>query len=284
MLWQIDIYPKPGEPNRTGADVAAQAADMGLADGVECIAAHGFLVEGELSREQIERLAKDLLVDSVVEVAEIDGTRDASKSQPPNHIQNESNLLLVHVLPKPGVMDPVAQSAETAICDLLSDGHGPQANISVRTFRKYWIANVAQEQLSSLASRLLANDAIEQVVLGPLPFDHLEVGSSYTFRQISVPIRDLDDAALTKLSREGQLYLSLVEMQTIQSHFREFGRDRVRYRTGNDRSNLERALQPQDARRTHRLSRRKRRAAIREYAEGNDLCRDTATCASWGDE
>ena len=35
----------------------------------------------------------------------------------------------------------------------------------------------------------------------------------------------MDDAALERLSREGQLYLSLVEMQTIQAHFRSLGRD-----------------------------------------------------------
>ncbi|MEI8241012.1 MAG: AIR synthase related protein, partial [Actinomycetota bacterium] len=40
-----------------------------------------------------------------------------------------------------------------------------------------------------------------------------------------VPIRAMDDAALTRLSREGQLYLSLVEMQTIQTHFRGLDRD-----------------------------------------------------------
>ena len=40
-----------------------------------------------------------------------------------------------------------------------------------------------------------------------------------------VPIRELDDDGLLQLSRDGQLYLSLVEMQTIQQYFRELGRD-----------------------------------------------------------
>ncbi|MBN8628605.1 MAG: phosphoribosylformylglycinamidine synthase subunit PurL, partial [Planctomycetes bacterium] len=41
----------------------------------------------------------------------------------------------------------------------------------------------------------------------------------------TVPLLSLTDAQLMKLSKEGQLYLSLVEMQTIQAHFRELGRD-----------------------------------------------------------
>ena len=35
----------------------------------------------------------------------------------------------------------------------------------------------------------------------------------------------MDDEALRVLSRQGQLYLSLVEMQTIQAHFQKLGRD-----------------------------------------------------------
>src|SRR5271157_463618 len=35
----------------------------------------------------------------------------------------------------------------------------------------------------------------------------------------------MDDEALRVLSHQGQLYLSLVEMQTIQAHFRDLGRD-----------------------------------------------------------
>ena len=40
-----------------------------------------------------------------------------------------------------------------------------------------------------------------------------------------MPLRDLDDDGLVKLSRDGQLALSLAEMQAIQAHFRELGRD-----------------------------------------------------------
>ncbi len=95
----------------------------------------------------------------------------------------------------------------------------------VRTIRKYWLSNVDASALDRLCQKLLANDSIEQVVVGPLKLDRLEVGSPYAFQLVHVAIRDLDDAALMKLSREGQLYLSLEEMQTIQRHFRELGRE-----------------------------------------------------------
>src|SRR5207247_3132385 len=62
-------------------------------------------------------------------------------------------------------------------------------------------------------------------VSGPLTLDHLSLGTPYIFRLAMVPIRDLDDLALEKLSRSGQLSLNLAEMKAIQAHFREQGRD-----------------------------------------------------------
>lgn len=214
MLWEVDIYPAPGQPNRAGQRVAAEAAELGLADDLSVTAAHGFLIEGQLSREQVERLARELLSDRVVERTVVAPARDPLLAKPP-----DAHTELVYVLPKPGVMDPVAQSTLSAIADF------PIPATAVRTFRKYWFRPVGEEKLRQVATKLLANDAIEQVVIGPLTFDRLELGSEYRFQAITVPLRELDDAALVKLSREGQLYLSLAEMKTIQEHFRSLGRD-----------------------------------------------------------
>ncbi len=79
--------------------------------------------------------------------------------------------------------------------------------------------------MQQLCSKILANDSIEQVVHGPLQLDRLHVGAPYAFQRIEVPLRTLSDDELMTLSRTGQLYLTLVEMQTIQAHFRDLGRD-----------------------------------------------------------
>ncbi|MBW3598934.1 MAG: phosphoribosylformylglycinamidine synthase subunit PurL [Planctomycetes bacterium] len=213
-LWEIDIHPAPGQPDIRGRAIAAEAADLGLSQTLEVSAVHGFLLEGELEASQVQRLAKELLADTVVETAVVAPVGDASLSAAP-----AGKPQLVHVLYKPGVMDPVAQSAMTAIADF---GFPPPV---VRTFRKYWIGGLSEDKLPALCGRLLANDSIEQVIVGPLKLDHLAVGSPYEFVLKTVPLRELDDEGLKRLSREGQLYLTLVEMQTIQSHFRELGRE-----------------------------------------------------------
>ena len=116
-------------------------------------------------------------------------------------------------------MDPVAQSVMSAIADF-----GLKAEV-VRTLKKYWISGLPSDRISTLSGKVLANDAIEQVIVGPLTFRDLDLGSPYKFCLTTVPIRTMDDEALTVLSRQGQLYLSLVEMQTIQAHFRQLDRD-----------------------------------------------------------
>jgi len=214
MLWEVDIYPAEGQPDLIARQVAASAVDLGIARDLAVTAARGYLIQGNLDAAQVTQIAHELLVDAVVERTVVAPVGDATLARTPDGCPR-----LIHVLPKPGVMDPVAQSAIAAIGDL---GLRIEA---VRTLKKYWIGRLPDDRLEVLCSKVLANDAIEQVIIGPLCFERLEVGSPYTFRLVSVPIRAMDDAALERLSREGQLFLSLAEMQTIRGCFQSLGRD-----------------------------------------------------------
>lgn len=220
MLWEVDIYPGEGQPDRTAQSVAAMAGELGLPAkwGVEKLrvrAGHGYLVQGaHLEADDLQRLVSGLLADAIVESTVVARAGDAKLVEPPDGFSRP-----VYVLLKPGVMDPVAQSTRRAVADM-----GLEAD-EVRTFRKYWFADLDDDQLKLLAAKVLANDAIEQVIVGPLPFDHLELGSKYQFQLNTVPIRELDDDALNRLSREGQLYLQPAEMQTIRRYFQDLGRD-----------------------------------------------------------
>ena len=214
MLWEIDIHPAEGQPDLAGERVASAARELGLADDLNVTAARGYLIQGEpLARGDVERLADELLTDSVVERAEICRVGESIAGGA------RSDAQCVTVLLKPGVMDPVSQSVLSAANDL---GIRPQA---VATIRKYWFSGAADTDLMSLSRRLLANDAIEQVHFGPIKLEKLELGQSYQFELRTIAIRKLDDPALMQLSREGQLYLQLAEMQTIRQRFQELGRD-----------------------------------------------------------
>ncbi len=225
MLWEIDIHPAEGQPDRAGDRIAVAARELNLAADVRVATAHGFLVQGEgLTREQIERLANDLLADVVVERALIGRVGDAelSLSQGSRVDGRGPQVAKTHsvtVLLKPGVMDPVAETAVAAAGEI---GVTLQA---ASTIRKYWFAGVSEAEVQAIGTKLLANDAIEKLVFGPLQLDRLELGRPYHFELRTVPIRELGDDVLVRLSREGQLYLQPPEMQTIRQYFRELGRD-----------------------------------------------------------
>ena len=208
MLWEIEIRPKGDDAERRRVaeefDLLTHRRD-GLA--VFAAASRGYLLEGNLSREDAERLMRDLLVDALVETGRL-ATLDA----PP------ASDLLATVLLLPGVMDPTALSVVGAARDL-----GLTVE-SVRTFRRYF-GPAADAGRMAIVRKVLANDAIEQAVTGPLTLDHLSLGSGYTFARVVVPLRELDDDALVHLSRKGQLALSLAEMQTVRDHFRSQDRD-----------------------------------------------------------
>jgi phosphoribosylformylglycinamidine synthase len=212
-LWEIDIYPAPGQPDVAGRALVSEAADLGLGR-VSARSARGFLVQGELDDKQIQRLARELFADTAVEQPVVARVGDAALATPPTGFPQ-----LVHVLPKPGVTDQVAESAQRAVADF---GLNVEA---IRTFRKYWLAELPESQLQRLAGKLLANESIEQIIHGPLKLDRLAVGSQYQFSLVVLPVRDLSDHELVKLSKERTLSLTLVEMQTIQRHYRELGRE-----------------------------------------------------------
>ncbi|MFM8272018.1 MAG: AIR synthase related protein, partial [Gemmata sp.] len=208
MLWELEIRPlgRDGERDRVCDEFDLLThADRG--GDLIAASARGFLLEGDLSEADRAVLAGQVLADPLVESAEFApaGARTA-------HAYT--------VLLKPGVMDPVAQT----VLDTLKLLGIPAT--AVRTFKRYYgPPELPAPDRDVLFRKVLANDAIEQIVVGPVKADHLAFGSPYRFKLLTVRVRDLNDAALIKLSKENTLALSLDEMKVVQSHFRELNRE-----------------------------------------------------------
>ncbi|MHC4704095.1 MAG: phosphoribosylformylglycinamidine synthase subunit PurL, partial [Planctomycetota bacterium] len=118
------------------------------------------------------------------------------------------------------VTDPVAESVMAAVADM-----GVEAE-HVRTARKYvLLGEIGQKQIETIAKKILSNDCIEDCIIGneaEPPSPHLK---PYELEIVHWPVCDLDDDALVELSKEKDLFLNLVEMQTIQKYYRELGRE-----------------------------------------------------------
>ena len=83
MLWEVDIYPAAGQTDRAAARLASEAAELELAEKLDATVAHGYLIEGPLDRAAVERIARELLSDAIVERTVIGQVGDAKLAAPP---------------------------------------------------------------------------------------------------------------------------------------------------------------------------------------------------------
>ena len=215
-IWQIDILPVAGNPDRLAEDILSDASDIGLPADLKIESARTFLVQGNLTQQQAQQIADQLLVEPVVEKCVVAKVGSEILANVPDGLDR-----LINVMPLPGVTDPQAESAMLAISNLGFDIS------AVRTVKKYWISSLDESVRETLTQKLLCNDSIETTVEGPLQLDRLDLGRTYEFKKTLVPLSELSNDALVKISKDWQLSLSLTEMQTIKAHFAELDRDPV---------------------------------------------------------
>ncbi len=209
--WRFEVFNKAGTPDVHGKGVLEDIRELGIESVSQAKSAKVFLVEADFDTDFAQRLAKELLTDPVCEEYLI-GKSDG----PPAH--QDATLIEVHL--KSGVTDPVAESVMAAIADMGAEaGH-------VRTARKYVLfGKVTKGQCDIIARRVLANDCIEDVIIGceaEPPSPHIE---PYQLQIKHIPVTNLSDQELVELSKDMDLFLNLIEMQTIQKYYQAQDRE-----------------------------------------------------------
>ena len=209
--WRFEVFSRSGFPDVHGNGVLEDIHELGIPSIEAVQSAKVFLIEADFDGAFAERVAQELLADPVCEEYYI------GRSGPPTGLAR-ATLLEVHL--KSGVTDPVAESVMTAIRDM---GATPA---HVRTARKYVLLGEAKPAVvDTIARKVLANDCIEDVVIGDEaepPSPHL---SPYELEITYWPITELTEADLVELSKQKDLFLNLVEMKAIQEHYRQLGRE-----------------------------------------------------------
>ncbi len=214
-VFRVEVRPAPGEPDAL-AHPHTEAVHNQFGSQAVLQATQIFLIEAPLAEQTLLRIAGELLADPVGQQFSI-GTAD---------IEPDAKTIEVHY--KTGVMDPVALSARAAIGEMLSEGESLDlAKIQVRTAVRYDIRHTEADAatLEQFARQTLANTVIQEIYTEPYHPAEFATGSPYTLHLTHVPIRNLDDAALQRLSREGHLFLSLEEMQAIQTYYQDLQRE-----------------------------------------------------------
>jgi phosphoribosylformylglycinamidine synthase subunit PurSL len=206
MIHRIDVRAADDDP--VGRSVRQQILEMGWTVGAVS-AARVFLIDSDMDQSQARRVAGKLLADPIVESADLilQAPDDRDKSRIEIHL-------------KPGVMDPVAASTEMAVADM-----GLPVR-QVRTGRAFLIeGKLSQPELARIAAGVLANGVIESVHFEAYLPDHFETARKQPLQLRHVPLRQLTDEQLTKLSRQAHLFLSLPEMKAIQTYYRQAERE-----------------------------------------------------------
>ena len=209
MLWEVELRPlgRDGERERVcdEFDLLTHGTRGGdLVTG----SARGYVLDGDLGEPAVVSFAGDVLTDPLAESCTVRAV-GAATGDP-----------AFTVLLKTGVMDPVSESVEATARDLGT------AVASVRTFRRYFgAATLNSQDRDVLFRKVLANDAIERVVTGPLAPHHFTAGKPCDFTLTHVPLRGLTPEALLMLSKEMMLALSKDEMVAIQSYFAKENRE-----------------------------------------------------------
>ena len=211
QIWQVEISPLPGNPNLIADETLASARLLQI-DDLELTACHGFLIQGDLNADDVEKLTGELLFESVVQKCEFGPIGTPLTPAP----AGQSNI--TYVLPLPGVTDSQAESAMRAMKQL---GYAVDA---VSTFKKYYASNLSDNHTALLQKKVLHNESIERVITGVLQLERLDLGNEYKLVKTDVPLTGVSDDDLMKISKDWTLSLSLTEMHVIRDHFEAEGR------------------------------------------------------------
>ena len=213
-IHRIEVSAARGHSDPIGESLKREAAAAGVTL-TASTATHVYLIQDppstRLSASQIDLVRSKLLADPVTESSTIGSSASAPGAQ------------VIEVHPLPGVMDPVAQSVEAAIQELLMLSAPPR----VATGWRYDVSGpgLTPATAAGLASRLLANPVIHRVHSAPFHPDRFPESAARDGGVGEIRLIDLGDDQLVKLSRDAHLFLSLEEMQALRQHYREAGRN-----------------------------------------------------------
>lgn len=203
---RVEVRPAPGVGDPRGVSLIHDAQALGF-ELSSARATRVYLIESPMGDWDAETIRSRLLEDPVTERAA------------PGMAPVEPGCVLVEVHPLPGVMDPTAQTVQDAIRELV----GSDARVS--TGWRFDLSGVSQDEARTIAERLLANPVVQAIHSEPHWPESFPVGRRHAFEITRVPIRELDDAGLEVLSRDGHLFLSLDEMRAIRDEYRTLERE-----------------------------------------------------------
>lgn len=211
MEWKLEIRNRKGVFDPLGNGIKKDVRDLGISGVSKVNVRQVFIISGDIAESDVDRIAKELLRDPVTEEYLVGEGRK---------VQGE-DVRVIEIAYNPGVMDPVEESAKKAIKDI-----GVYGVKSLRTEKKYLIeGRISESDFKNICEKLLYNKVIQHIVRAPEHPSTRAPGKDYQFKLVTIDMLGADDKDLMKISKVGQLFLNLKEMQEIKKYFKKLSRN-----------------------------------------------------------
>ncbi len=217
-IFRLEITPRAEHEMGRGRALVHSAHQLGLTGLTTCHPTRLIFLQGNLTQDDVQRLAQELIADPVTEEFTIYDLRFTIENSP---FTIHHSPFTIETTLLPGVTDPPAENLVRA-AHLLGIVELEQAATGERFVLEGDLTAAARHQL---ANELFANPVIQRTSINqPItpPFFAAQEGDNTV--EI-VPLGKQDDDHLLIISKERRLALDLAEMQAIQRYFRDEGRD-----------------------------------------------------------
>ncbi|MFH1594590.1 MAG: phosphoribosylformylglycinamidine synthase subunit PurL [Candidatus Omnitrophota bacterium] len=207
-LHRVEIRNRASIFDAIGEGVKKDIADIGKTGVRKVSFVQVYFLGGSIEGRDLERICDDLLHDPITqEYVFNSGFKYRSNSS--THV--------VEISHNPGVMDPVEESLKKGIADL-----GINSVESIKTAKKYVLeGRISKGDVKFISEKLLFNKAIEHVTHDA---EEYPPAPTYKFKLVTVDLLKANDRELMRISKDGQLFLTLEEMRTIKRYFRSLKR------------------------------------------------------------
>ncbi len=208
MIWRIDVYRR----EKSSSKLSEEIKDLGITKEINIFTKKIYFIEADLKEENLHQIAKNLLIDPLLENYVL--TEGFFSRKP-----SSDEIIITY---NPGVCDTVALSLARAI-----KGFSFCVK-NVRTARYYKFTGLNTEEIFFIAQKLLYNPLIEHILdyNTVKKLDSLDEfsGGKYQFKLKKVNIIEADEKELIDISKRGNLSLTLEEMERIKEYFTQEGR------------------------------------------------------------
>ena len=206
---RVEVRYREGVFDAESEHLTRDIHDLGFKGLEKAVCVEVYTLQGDLSVKEVKKISTDLLTDKVSQECNVAGGFP---------VISKKKTKVIEIAYNPGVMDPVTQSALKAISDM-----GINKLTALSTTKKYFLhGTLTEKQVQSIADKILYNKVIQHVASN----EKLSIeADDCSFERVEVDLIEASDTKLKKISKKGQLYLTLDEMKIIKKYFSSLKRN-----------------------------------------------------------